>query len=485
MAKSKKRIAQHIAGSKGKLLAERLKSTNLEKTMIVPIEVGKSDHKALMADYFGCIFKEPFGFPSSQEGMLSLHNAISMVSREHEIEKVLVAMEATGHYYRKPALSLYELGYDNLFILNPLSSSQCRKAGLVWSKTDDIDLGSIGQALLSGYGSIYRQELPVWADLREVCRFRRFQVRFQTALKNKIHVILDDLLPGISGLEVFKDPHLWDSASLEFLAKYPNVELVSRLRPHRIVEFFRRRGRRLLPEAGFQINRWTQETFRQVSCANPTREKILKSLLLKLKQLKEDISKLEVEILTYLVQIPAVLLLSIDYIGPIRAGEFAGEITPFEQYPNSRALIKGAGLDSTNFQSSTRESSKHPTSGKGSKNLRYISIDIGNALMRHNAYFALHAHQLMERGKSQDCACVATACRFIRVGFWMIKDQKPFCPPNGLGVSKDPLTKIELFLRERHASDKIEEYVKYAKRYFDRKSSPPPQIREGAGLPQR
>ena len=48
----------------------------------------------------------------------------------------------------------------------------------------------------------------------------------------------------------------------------------------------------------------------------------------------------------------------------------------------------------------------------------------------------------------------------------MIKDQKPFQPPGGLGISKDPLAKIELFLKQRHASDKIEEYVNLAKRYF-------------------
>lgn len=466
MVKSNRRISQHIAGSKGNLLAERLKSTHLEKTMIVPIEIGKSHLKALMADYFGSILKEPFGFHSSQEGIGFLHNTILRVSREHQIEDVFLAMEATGHYYRKPAFSLFELGYNNLFILNPLSSSQCRKAGLIWSKTDDLDLGSIGQALLAGYGNIYRRELPVWADLREYCRFRRFQVRYQTALKNKIHALLDSLLPEISQLEMFKDSHLWDFASLEFFAKYPNVELVSRLRPHRIVEFFRRRGRRLSPEAGFQIMEWSKKTFNQDSPANPTREKILKSLLLKLKQLKEDISELELEILGHLVQIPAVLLLSIDYIGPIRAGEFAGEITPFEQYPSSRALIKGAGLDSIHFQSSTRESANHSTSGKGSKNLRYININIGDALMRHNAYFASFAHRLMERGKSQGCACIATATRFIRVAFWMIKDQRPFNLPNGLGVSNDPLAKIELFLRERHASDKIEGYLNLAKRYF-------------------
>ena len=32
--------------------------------------------------------------------------------------------------------------------------------------------------------------------------------------------------------------------------------------------------------------------------------------------------------------------------------------------------------------------------------------------------------------------------------------------------SKDPLAKIKLFLRERHASEKIEEYVNIAKKYF-------------------
>ena len=467
MAKSDKRIPQHIGGSKGNLLAEKLKSTDLEKVVIVPIEIGKSYHKALVADYFGSIFKEPFEFHSSQEGISFLHNIISKVSKERQAERILLGLEATGHYYKKPAASIYELGYNNLFVLNPLSTAQCRKAGLTWSKTDEIDLRAIGQALLSGYGTIYRPEKPIWEDLRQLCRYRRFQVKHQTALKNKIHAMLDNLLPGITELEMFKDPHLWNPASLEFFSKYPNVGLVSRLRPRYIVDFFRRRGRRLSPEDGHQLIRWTRQTFNQNSPANSTREEILKCLVSELKKLSENICQLEIKLLGYLVQIPAVLLLSINYVGPIRAGEFAGEITPFEQYPNSRALIKAAGLDSTSFQSTTRESADHPISRKGSRNLRYISIDIGDALMKHNDYFAYFTNRLMERGKSKDCACVATTTRFMRVAFWMINDQKPFQPPNGLGVSKDPLAKIELFLTQRHASDRIEEYVSFARRYFD------------------
>lgn len=276
MAKSNKRIPQHIGGSKGNLFVERLKSSNLEKMMVVPIEIGKSYHKALIADYFGSVLKEPFEFHSSQEGINFLHNTISKVSKGHQAEKILLGLEAIGHYYKKPAASIHELGYNNLFVLNPLSTAQSRKAGLTWSKTDDIDLGAIGQALLSGYGTIYRPEKPLWEDLREICRYRRFRVRHQTALKNKIHVMLDNLLPGIAELQMFKNPYLWHSASLEFFTKYPNVNLISHLRPRYIIEFFRRRGRRLSPEDGHQLIRWTSQTFSQGAPANSTREDVLR-----------------------------------------------------------------------------------------------------------------------------------------------------------------------------------------------------------------
>ncbi|HAV43246.1 TPA: hypothetical protein DCX15_04450 [bacterium] len=68
--------------------------------------------------------------------------------------------------------------------------------------------------------------------------------------------------------------------------------------------------------------------------------------------------------------------------------------------------------------------------------------------MRHNAYSASFANRLMEGGRSQGCVCIATTTRFMRVAFWMIKDRRPLNPSNSLGVSKDPLAKIELFLRE-------------------------------------
>ena len=196
---------------------------------------------------------------------------------------------------------------------------------------------------------------------------------------------------------------------------------------------------------------------------------MLTSLIDRLKQLSEGIREIEIKLLGYLVRIPAVVLLSIDYIGPIRAAESAGEITPIDQYTHSRALVKAAGLDPTRYQSSTQESSKHYISNMGSRALRYIVINTANDLMKHNEYFALFSKELMRRGKSKGCACVAVGNRFIRIAFWMIKDQKPFLPPNGFGISRDPFFKIKAFLQDRQVSEMIEEYSSYAKKYLGKK----------------
>ncbi len=466
MVKSNNSIHQHINGNKGNILVSQLQSKNLENVMVIPLEIGKSHHKALIANYFGSIIKPPFEFHNSQEGIKFLHNSIADIYKQQPIEQVLIGMEATGHYFKKPAAMLYELGYNNQFIINPLCTSYCRKAGLTWSKTDDIDLGAVGQALISGYGNLYQPEKPLWEDLKEACRYRRFLIKHQTSLKNKISSVLDLLLPGITELVMFSNNHLWSSASLDFFIKYPDLESIKQLNQKSIVKFFQHRGRRISPEMAYQLIKWSKDALNPDCAANICRQFVFKSLIEQLKQLSQNIDSIEVKLIGYLVQIPAVLLLSIDYIGPIRAAEFAGEISPFEQYPASNALIKGAGLDSTRYQSSTSESSKHPTSKKGSRRLRYITIEIADALMRHNQYFTYFAKNLMNKGKSKDCACVATGARFMRVAFWMIKDQKPFQPSNGLGVSKDPLAKITTFLQNHQVPELVEEYTQHAQKYF-------------------
>jgi len=469
MAKSSYKISQHLCGDKGNILSGQLRSKNLENVMVVPIEIGKSYHKALVANYFGCLLRDSFEFHNSREGFGFLHNTITEISKHQPVEEVLIGMEATGHYFKNPAASLAQMGYRNLFILNPLSTSHCRKAGLTWSKTDDIDLRAVGQAVISGYGTIYSPERPLWEDLRQICRYRRFLIKHQTAYKNKIHSILDRLLPGITELKLFTRSHLWSDSSYDFFIKYPDLDSIKKLNVKSVMKFFQHRARRISPELGHQLTQWAKNALDSSQSTNTTRQFVLRSIIEQLKGLSQSIREIEVNLLGYLVKIPAVVLLSINFIGPVRAAEFAGEVSPLEQYSHSRALIKAAGMDPTRYQSSTQESSKHYISNMGSRTLRYITIHTADDLMKRNEYFAHFAKALMRRGKSRGCACVATGNRYIRVAFSMIKDQKTFKPANGLGISKDPLFKIKDFLQNHKASEHTDEYVGYAQKYLGKK----------------
>lgn len=466
MEKNISSIQQHIHGNKGNLVVSQLRSKNLENVMIIPIEVGKSQHKALIANYFGSIVKPSFEFHNSQEGIMYLHKTISAIFKHQPVEEILIGMEATGHYFKKSAALLNEMGYNNLFILNPLSTSYCRKAGLTWSKTDDIDLRAVGQSMISGYGNKYHPEAPIWEDLKESCRYRRFLIKQQTSFKNKIHCYFDLLLPGINELQIFADNYLWATSSLDFFTKYSTIDLIKQLNPTSIVKFFKRRGRNISFENAHKVIEWSKIALNPCSPANDSRQFVFKDLIEQLRHISERIRQIEIQLAGYLVQTPAVLLLSIDYIGPIRAAEFAGESAPIDQYPKSGALIKAAGLDSTKHQSAASESSDHSISKKGSRRLRYISIKIADDLMKRNQHFVSYVKELINKGKSKDCACIATACRFIRIAFWMLKEQKSFKPADGLGVSKDPLDKIKTFLRQHQASDLSEKYIAYAQKYF-------------------
>jgi len=99
---------------------------------------------------------------------------------------------------------------------------------------------------------------PVWENLRILVRGRRFQVKKQISLKNKIHSILDFLLPGISTTGIFKDKHIWGKDCLEFINRYPSAEEILHLGSHKVLRFFSTRGRRIGKDEAEKFVDWAK-----------------------------------------------------------------------------------------------------------------------------------------------------------------------------------------------------------------------------------
>jgi len=87
--------------------------------------------------------------------------------------------------------------------------------------------------------------------------------------------------------------------------------------------------------------------------------------------------------------------------------------------------------------------------------------------MDRNLYFREFAKGLILKGKSKECAFIATVCKFIRCGYWMLKEESLFSFPKGRNT--DPLEKIREFLRERDVTGEYKiSIINRAKRYLER-----------------
>ncbi len=86
---------------------------------------------------------------------------------------------------------------------------------LVGLKTDDIDLGAIGDLLMRGKGYEYNlKEAGVYLSLKEETFWREKKLKMQTRLKNQIKARLNKIYPGLmskykANKPLFSD--LWNS----------------------------------------------------------------------------------------------------------------------------------------------------------------------------------------------------------------------------------------------------------------------------------
>jgi len=102
----------HIHGSRRRRLADLFRGVDLERVLVVPIEAAKFTPKAMVANYFGDILAYPFFFGVNREGMALLHRKIQECARRVGAQRILVGMEATGHYHEPIVAALEGYGYQ-------------------------------------------------------------------------------------------------------------------------------------------------------------------------------------------------------------------------------------------------------------------------------------------------------------------------------------------------------------------------------------
>jgi transposase len=439
MGKRRKHINKH----KGEYFSNLIRGIDLERLLIVSIDAAKYHQKALICNYFGDIIQDSFFFSTDLKGFNTLLDKMRASIENVNAVKVLVGIEATGHYYEDTVSLLQKDGFE-VIIINPLTTHEERSASLNWCKTDDIDLSAIAYCVIHNKGTDSKLTSGIYAELQTLTRCRKSLVNHRSSIKIQIRTIMDSIWKEFQGypeisddkpsvIKVFSD--LWGKAPRFFMRHYPL--------PHQILYLGYEGLKQLSKENNLKLRKETiKKLLHAASISNKKDESTLSSelmlLSLYLEQLDlydKQIEELEHKIEGLAVETEAVLLLTCPKIATTTAAAFIAEIGPIDHYIHAGQLIKKGGTNAMVFQSGGGRGFYTKISKQGNKNLRAVIFTIGKNLSHGNPYFEDFYKRLKSKGKHTHAAYIAVGNKFLKVAFSMLKKGRPFMPPLWEGQS--------------------------------------------------
>jgi transposase len=428
------RLLNGKQGLRRSQFAKEIRGANLEKVLIVPIDVSKVLQKSMIMNYFGDVIQTPFAFMVSQTGMKYLFKRIEEAKEACQADRVFVGIEATGHYYEDIVRILTESGYS-VHIINPASTHEERKQHLTFTKTDDIDLYLIAEALIGNKATNSKLSSGVYKQLQTLTRARRSEINKRSRIKMEVRVAHDHIWREYQGFSVlagrkvkttkiFSD--FFGKASLHLLTHYPHAS--------QILELGEVGLRKLSKQHNLKIRKTTIEKL--LFAANESVSRPMDQLSSELFLLKQKlrayewhsktIKEYEEEIERIFIETDGILLLTVPGIGLATAAEIYCEIGNISNYTSASQLIKKAGTNPIIKQSGPDGGYYGCISKQGNAHLRRAIYHAGRCLSTHNDLLKPFYTRLKEKGKKAGKINIAMGNKFIKIAFAMLKNQKPF-----------------------------------------------------------
>jgi transposase len=443
------RLLNGKQGLRRSQFAKELKGADLEKVLIIPIDASKVVQKAMILNYFGDVVHTPFAFMVSQTGMSFLTQKMEEAKQSFQAERIFVGIEATGHYYEDIVRILTTEGYS-VHIINPASTHEERKQHLTFTKTDDIDLYLIAEALVGNKATNAKLSVGQFRQLQNLTRARRSEVNKRSRIKTEIRTLHDHIWREYQGYSVLVDRKVktkkifsdfWGKASLHILSYYPHASNILQLGEIGL--------KRISKENNLKIRKTVIEKLLYAAKESVSKDlEELSSELFLLKQKLKDyewhtnnIRAYEQEIERIFINTNGLLLLTVPGIGLVTAAEIYCEMGDLTHYTSANQLIKKAGTNPVIKQSGKGEGHRGRISKQGNANLRRAVYTAGKSLCVHNEALKPFHSRLKDKGKKAGSVYIAMGNKFLKIAFAMLKNQQPFKWNNSNFNYKEEVTK--------------------------------------------
>lgn len=414
-----------VGGDAQALFVEQVRGLDPEQCLLVPVDVGKSTAMALVADLFGEVVVEPFGFDLTEGGVSALLVAVAEAESERGAVMVRFGVEAAGRYHRTLMAFLRRQGLE-VVELNPGAVAEARSGqGKRRLKSDVRDLAGMVDLLARGGGRPPQRVDTQMAVQSAWAAHRRRKLKVRTALQNQVIGQVDVVFPGLTGC--FSDL-LETKAGRVIVHHICEPSRIRRLGVEGLRSYVAKRGCRISRPKAAQILTAARNALRLDDAEHGAASAVLAADIALLATVRAEVQRAEETLGGILDQTPAGVLSSLPGIGVVRASNYGAALGDPHRFGNAAAAYRFSGLVPTDDESAGHRRPGQHISREGSVELRQAIIELGRGLAGHEPDFAAYKKKKLAEGKKPSVAAVAVGRRAHRLCFAMMRDQTRYDP---------------------------------------------------------
>jgi transposase len=395
-------------------------------TLIIGVDIAKKVQWARFTDYRGLELGKALKFWNDKNGFESILASIRTICKLKKLDKVIVGMEPTGHYW-KPLANYLILNEITVVMVNPYHTKRAKELDdNSPTKSDKKDALTIARLVRDGrYYEVYMPQ-DIFAELRVLSNTRVSLMKRYNALKNTITAVYDEYFPEF--ITVFKQPFK-GKTSMQIMKSCPFPSLILKLGVNGVLAEIKKAVKKTVGmKKAQQLVETAKEsigvTYGLVS-AKLKLNLMLEELELLTKQ-REQIEKAMEQALADTGMKETVL--SIPGIGIVTAAGFFGEIGDPLRFSHPRQISRMAGYNLVE-DSSGKNVSKTCISKRGRKNLRNVLYQMARTMVAVNPEMK-ELHQYLKTRPNNPLkkkqALVVISKKIITVIYNLVKKQTEY-----------------------------------------------------------
>lgn len=398
--------------------------------MFAGIDIASVRHVLARLDDAGAAIGKPITITEDREGYDALLRAL-------DPPPVLIAMEATGHYWKNLFAVLTAAGHD-VALLNPLIARRFQEASLERTKTDAIDAAGLARLAFEKRPEPTHLHDEVAEALRELVRHRdRLRQDFDDRVR-QLHRLVDLGFPEFTRYVRGLDSML----ATCLLAEYPTAHAFARATPRRVAKL-RYDGRHFV---GAELAQSLVEAAKRSVGQHhgPAYKLQARHICQDLDLWRRRLAEIEHDIEDRLdTHVLGKLLTSIDGIGPQTAARIIAASGDPAHFKSAGAFAAYVGVVPGLRQSGKQTNTRAGIGPLGHARLRRALWMPVLSAVKRNAWLRAFYQRLRAAGKPAKLALIAAMRKLLHAVYSVAKHRKPFVatkqgravkPPNSATV---------------------------------------------------